>query len=448
MKKLFLLLALFGVVFTACEAGDGLDEGGNNSNIDYYDPNNPLSNKKCSNNEILYISKSCLPMELNTYDGWGAKLTSNIYENGVGRLTFNGKVTTIPEKAFYENGLLEYIKFPNSVTSIGVLAFYGCNNLASITILDGVTLIGNNAFSDCSNLSRVDISDLSAWCRINFGIEGANPLSNGARLYISNSEVVELIIPSDITEIKGYTFSGCTSITKVTIHNCVTSIGALAFSDCSNMINITIPDSVISVGYGAFEGCASLPIIENIRYADTYIVGVVDSTNTTYSIAENTRFIGDYAFYYCRSLIDVTIPDTVISIGSSAFEGCFRLASVTIPDSVTSIGAWAFRECKSLENIKISESITSIGIEAFYYCNVTSITIPYSVTSIGHGAFASCGNLTSIYCKPTTPPTGNSSMFSNNASSRKIYVPRNSAEAYKSASGWSDFKWAIEGYDF
>ena len=39
-------------------------------------------------------------------------------------------------------------------------------------------------------------------------------------------------------------------------------------------------------------------------------------------------------------------------------------------------------------------------------------------------------------------------MFYKNASGRKIYVPMESVEAYKSASGWSKYPSAIVGYDF
>ena len=38
--------------------------------------------------------------------------------------------------------------------------------------------------------------------------------------------------------------------------------------------------------------------------------------------------------------------------------------------------------------------------------------------------------------------------FNSNASGRKIYVPMESVEAYKSASGWKNYADAIEGYNF
>ena len=80
---------------------------------------------------------------------------------------------------------------------------------------------------------------------------------------------------------------------------------------------------------------------------------------------------------------------------------------------------------------------------------MTSVTIGNGVTTIGDGAFYYCTSLTSVYCKPVTPPTSEfGSMFHSNASGRKIYVPRNSVDAYKAAEYWSNDADYIEGYDF
>ena len=136
--------------------------------------------------------------------------------------------------------------------------------------------------------------------------------------------------------------------------------------------------------------------------------------------------IGEGAFCYYSSLTSVTIPDSVTTIGKWAFGYCSSLTSVTIPDSVTTIGGWAFIPCSSLE----------------------SVTICDSVTEIGDVAFSNCVSLTSVYCKAKTPPAGSYEMFSYNASGRKIYVPMESVEAYKSAQGWSDYADDIVGYDF
>ena len=159
--------------------------------------------------------------------------------------------------------------------------------------------------------------------------------------------------------------------------------------------------------------------------------------------------IGYEAFRYWRNLTSIDIPNSVTSIGDSAFYYCSSLTSVNLGNSVTSIGDSAFYYCSSLTSINIPNSVKSIGSSAFSDCdNLTSITIPNSVTSIGGGAFWGCSSLTSVYCKATNPPTGGDRMFYDNATNRKIYVPRNSVNAYKSATYWSTYAADIVGYDF
>ena len=208
----------------------------------------------------------------------------------------------------------------------------------------------------------------------------------------------------------------------------ITSIGDYAFDWCASLTSVTIPDSITSIGESAFGYCRRL---------------------TSVTIPDSVTSIGSRAFSECNSLTSVTIGNGVTSIGSGAFRDCTSLTSVTIPDSVTSIGGWAFYKCDSLTSVTIGNGVTSIGSYAFNDCDsLTSVTIPDSVTSIGGWAFYKCDSLKEVYCKPTTPPTGGSSMFFDNASGRKIYVPTESVDAYKSAEYWSEYASAIVGYDF
>ena len=88
-----------------------------------------------------------------------------------------------------------------------------------------------------------------------------------------------------------------------------------------------------------------------------------------YSIRKGVKVIGDRAFYACKSLISINIPNSVTYIGNHAFRGCKTLTSINIPNSVTNIGEGAFSGCKSLTCIYIPDSVTTIDSGAFGNCN-------------------------------------------------------------------------------
>ena len=195
----------------------------------------------------------------------------------------------------------------------------------------------------------------------------------------------------------------------------------------------------------------------------TVVDDVEENINTTYSIQytssdgkvvtpNNTNVFG--ANIVSNNYIDgqgiISFDGPVTMIGNNALENCTKLTSVTIPDSIITIGQFAFNNCTSLTSVNIGDSVTTIGNHAFYRCtSLTSVTIPDSVTTIDGSAFYNCTSLTSVYCKATLPPSlGHTSVFDSNGSGLKIYVPAESVDAYKSATNWSEYADAIEGYDF
>lgn len=182
---------------------------------------------------------------------FGAQVTS---------YAFGPSVTRIGTKALHGCSNVTSLTLSNGLVSIGEAAFYNCQGLTSVAIPSTVTTIETTAFLDCSGLQRVNITDLSAWCRINFASEYANPLDNPTahHLYLNNNEITALVIPSDVTSIGSYAFWNCEYFTSVEIPSTVTSIGYGAFKGCSRLTSLTIPSSVTSIGAQALQGCTGL----------------------------------------------------------------------------------------------------------------------------------------------------------------------------------------------
>lgn len=120
--------------------------------------------------------------------------------------------------------------------------------------------------------------------------------------------------------------------------------------------------------------------------------------NTEIVIPEGTTRIGNYAFYWFRTLKKILMPAGVTSIGSYAFQGCNSLAELTLSSSITSIGIATFEDCSSLVELTLPSSLTSIGYSAFQNCNsLAELTLPSSLTSIANRAFQGCSSLVDVY---------------------------------------------------
>ena len=342
---------------------------------------------------------------------------------GLTSVTIPNSVTSIGSGAFSGCTGLTSITIPNSVTSIGINAFSGCTGLTSTTIPNSVTSIGWGAFSGCSGLTSITIPN--SVTKIEYAV------------FSGCTGLTSIDLPNSVTSIGNNAFEGCTSLSSAILGKSLTGIGNYAFKNCSNLSSINIPNSVSNFGNGIFEGCTSLPVEDGIRYADNYIVEIVDKDRTTYSIKEGTRVVNmegcanmvsielpnsvteinfkgctnlasvilpnsitsirDDAFSGCTRLASATIPNSVKNIGSYAFNGCTSLTSIDLPNSVTSIGGYAFNNCTGLTSITLSSSLTTTGYYTFHNCTgLTSITIPNSMTNIGYGSFYGCTGLTSI----------------------------------------------------
>lgn len=107
-------------------------------------------------------------------------------------------------------------------------------------------------------------------------------IKDGVLVNVSQADIIDGTIDFSkagvVTSIGECAFSGCSSLTTVTIPDGVTTIGKYAFSDCSSLTTLTIPDSVSSIDWVAFSGCNNLKDI---------VIVVKPSGSTAEEIAKN-----------------------------------------------------------------------------------------------------------------------------------------------------------------
>ena len=396
----------------------------------------------------------------------------------VTNLVIPNTVTEIKDYAFYGCSCLTgALTIPNSVTTIGQCAFNDCSGFTgSLTIPNSVNTIGKYAFSRCSfNGLYIDITDipddymsLSAFdgCEFTGSLTIGNSVTNiGDFAFEKCTFTGSLTIGNSVTSIGKYAFRDCSGFTgSLVIGNSVVSIGNWAFDGCSGFLeSLTIPASTTTVGRSAFYDCGGFTSVHytgslaqwlNIDFADDYSnplrkaheLYINDELLTTLVIPSSVAEIKNYTFYGCTSLTgSLIIPNTVLGIGDSSFSDCSNLTSISIGNSVTTIGEYAFWNCGFTGSLTIPNSVITIGYNAFRECRgIISLNIGNSVTNIENGAFYNCKNIIFIQCDCLTPPTLETSWWSNPFYGIDKYitvkVPCGTQEDYKSAQCWSEFE--------
>jgi len=173
------------------------------------------------------------------------------------------------------------------------------------------------------------------------------------------------------------------------------------------LLLLAVPAGVQGQDYHYMTNNSTIAIVQYIWGGDVRINrsrGVVEIPDKINDLPV-TRIM-DGAFSACPQLINVTIPNRVISIGSGAFWSCGRLANITIPDSVTSIGNVAFAFCTNLTSITIPKNVTYLGDQAFAQCpNLTTVNFQGNAPSRRVDVFTNSTNAT-IYYLPTTTGWG------------------------------------------
>ena len=324
----------------------------------------------------------------------------------------------------------------SGLTTAGISGSTSDKTPVSVVFGDCCKTIGDSACSGWTYLSSVTISD--------------NVTSLGEWSFDDTHRIEHLKIGSGITKISTRTFhsTGQSGSTKPDLDlsaNVGLNVGANAFYYCyfNNVIfpkNCTLSSNSFSYSSASTLSFGSGTIIRNgTEYKSAFYrcrISNIDLNGVTQ--------IGDYAFFGASGFTSITIPPSVTTFGQYAFSGASGLNSVTIDyASNATLGGNQFMDL-SITSLTIGNHPTSIGSGMFQNCKkLTTLVIPSNISSINGSAFYGCSGLTSITVHSTTPPTLGSSAF-DNTNDCPIYVPSESVDTYKAASGWSSYATRIQ----
>ena len=416
-------------------------------------------------------------------------------------ITIPNSVTDIGPSTFHYCSSLTSIIIPNSVTDIGPSAFYGCSSLTSVTIPNSVRTIGDSAFGSCSSLTSVTIPNSvrtignSAFygCSSLASVTIGKHVTNIGTDILSNNSVAKVIWltkrpPSGYSSVKGF------------IHY----VPNTSYSQRSNAKVYPSLDNIFEVGGIKYVPVSlserTCDAIDCIYTGDAYEVNIDKKVNykgfdmtvreinpyTGYKCHKITKAniningsIGEHAFSGCSSLKSTRIHKDVKELKNYVFYRCGALSTFIIEDRNTSLKIGSngsdpfFKDCKldsvyiggkmdyntssyvgfspfynntSLRTVKISDTETTIYDKEFYGCNnLKNVSFGKGLESIGANAFIGCGNVKQITSEAVTPPDCSRYAFDGvNRNECKLFVPKNSIDAYKKADVWRNF-FLIEG---
>lgn len=423
-------------------------------------------------------------------DGKSYCLTNCNY-NVVGTLEIPSTYKGLPVTAIADYGLsggesVTLVVIPDTVTYIGKDAFDGCYNLTAFFVSeenpkfstdsngvlfnkDKTELIYvphiNRPFTVPSTVSRMDVGAFRSlsFCS-SYSIAEDNPyfhLSSDGVLFSKDKTVLiampkpfgnrNYTIPDSVTTIGEYAFEGL-DFGTMTIPPSITKIGAWAFAntriwtlvidDLSKWCTINFDDSNSNPMYmfpfcsiatdGIKDGVLNIPngvtkINNYAFYRNSFAIN--NSNVVNIAIPESVISIGDEAFYAwdkitvsgilkdvgknafggCKGLTTICVEN---SIGAGAFQNCGGLSNVTLGPGIQKIEDYTFDGCTSLANIEIPNGVTAIGDYAFNGCHtLTSISLPDGLESIGSHAFDSCIGLSTVLVPNSLTSVGNNAFL-------------------------------------
>lgn len=148
--------------------------------------------------------------------------------------------------------------------------------------------------------------------------------------------------------------------------------------------------------------------------------------------------LGDKVFLECAGMAgELKLPDTCKTLGRELIEYT-NINKLVLPPLVTTIPVELLM-CAGKPFVFIcNDVLTTVAQYGFFDCSqCPELDLPATVTSIGSMGFANnYGYLKVVIIRAINPPTLATNAFSN-TTGHTIYVPDESVDAYKAATGWN-----------
>lgn len=322
------------------------------------------------------------------YDCYRNNLARAFFRNGsLVTVKLPESMTELGENIFDDCKALRGVKLPEGVAHIEGAAFQGCNILEKLNFPAKLTSVGDNAFRSCLSLELDNLPNSllyvgrEAFCDVPLkALKLDRKVEMGAGAF-SNTPITEIEMATPCDSILGGTFSDCPNLTKITIGEGLKYIGYSAFSN-SPVKEANLPSTLRDISSNAFLGYSSYcPFINDIqpenhiRYIGKVAYLCVDRDLEEYTIKDGTVTLADNLFENWQgNATTFHIPASVEQIGNKAFAGT---QIKTLPEmlGLKRIGGEAFYGCKNLKKLTIPETVEYIGGRAFYGCsNIWSLT--------------------------------------------------------------------------
>jgi hypothetical protein len=175
-------------------------------------------------------------------------------------------VTSIADRAFENNSVIQSVVLPNSLTKIGVKAFAGCsklgglvsgNTLGGVFLPAGVTTYGAGAFASCGLLQQIIVHPSN---QVYSSTDGVMFNKRGTQLvqFPAGLATTTYFFPEAVIDIAGSAFEGNAYLAELEFPRTVRTIGAEAFLGSKTLVTVLFGTGVSSLGERAFASIPSL----------------------------------------------------------------------------------------------------------------------------------------------------------------------------------------------